>query len=196
MAREAGMLVVPHSANVSMVTVFTLHMMGAIPNPGLHIEFSIEPTSWVDGFLTEPLEARDGKVQIPAGPGWGVEVSPEEARRLDRGKKQIDPRAYEAYLRLLGADDTDGEGPGDVDPAGVARRPPGGPARGRLPGPSRRSRDPALTSERAETSPAPAGDSRSSTAGPRTGPSSAATRRWCRAPSGGGRSASHRRPCR
>ena len=60
-----------------MVTVFTLHMMGAIPNAGPYIEFSIEPTSWVDGFLTEPLEAVDGKVEIPAGPGWGVEVSPE-----------------------------------------------------------------------------------------------------------------------
>ena len=76
-SEAAGLPCVPHSANRSMVTVFTLHMMGAIPNAGSYIEFSIEPTSWVDGFLTEPLEAKDGKVQIPAGPGWGVEISPE-----------------------------------------------------------------------------------------------------------------------
>jgi L-alanine-DL-glutamate epimerase-like enolase superfamily enzyme len=76
-ADKAGLPCVPHSANRSMVTVFTLHVMGAIPNAGPHIEFSIEPTSWVDGLLTEPLEASDGKVDIPAGPGWGVEISPD-----------------------------------------------------------------------------------------------------------------------
>ncbi len=67
----------PHSANRSMVTVFTLHVMGAIPNAGPYIEFSIEPTPWVDGLFTEPLEAEDGTVDIPAAPGWGVEISPD-----------------------------------------------------------------------------------------------------------------------
>ena len=76
-ADKAGLPCVPHSANRSMVTVFTLHVMGAIPNAGPHVEFSIEPTSWVDGLLVEPLEASDGKVDIPAGPGWGVEISPD-----------------------------------------------------------------------------------------------------------------------
>ena len=75
-AAKAGLPCVPHSANRSMVTVFTLHVMGAIPNAGPHIEFSIEPTPWLDGLLTEPLEAEKGMVDIPAGPGWGVEISP------------------------------------------------------------------------------------------------------------------------
>jgi len=73
-AEEAGMPVVPHSANRSMVTVFTLHMMGAIPNAGPYIEFSIEPTPWVEGLFEPALGARDGKVFIPDGAGWGVEV--------------------------------------------------------------------------------------------------------------------------
>jgi L-alanine-DL-glutamate epimerase-like enolase superfamily enzyme len=76
MADEAGLPCVPHSANRSMVTVFTLHMMGAIPNAGPHIEFSIEPTSWTEDLFSPTLEVIDGKVQIPEGPGWGVEVSP------------------------------------------------------------------------------------------------------------------------
>ena len=75
-AAELGIPVTPHSANRSMVTVFTLHLLGAIATPGPYFEFSIEPTPWVDGFLAEPLEARDGQVMIPSGPGWGVEVSP------------------------------------------------------------------------------------------------------------------------
>jgi len=76
MAEKVGLRCVPHSANVSMVTIFTLHMMGAIPNAGPHIEFSIEPTSWTEGLYTPALEVRDGKVDIPSGPGWGVEISP------------------------------------------------------------------------------------------------------------------------
>jgi L-alanine-DL-glutamate epimerase-like enolase superfamily enzyme len=77
MADEAGLPCVPHSANLSMVTVFTLHMMGAIPNAGPHVEFSIEPTTWTDNLFTPALEVRDGKVDIPAGPGWGVDINPD-----------------------------------------------------------------------------------------------------------------------
>lgn len=77
MAKEAGLPCVPHSANLSMVTVFTLHMMGAIENAGPYIEFSIEPTPWVEALYSPELEVRDGKVNIPNGPGWGVEINPE-----------------------------------------------------------------------------------------------------------------------
>jgi L-alanine-DL-glutamate epimerase-like enolase superfamily enzyme len=79
MARQAGLPCVPHSANLSMVTVFTLHMMGALENAGSYVEFSIEPSAyypWQEGLFSPALEARDGKVQIPDGPGWGVEIEP------------------------------------------------------------------------------------------------------------------------
>ena len=76
MAEKAGKLCVPHSANRSMVTVFSLHLLGAIPNAGPHLEFCIEPPGWTAQLLTEPLEAKNGHVQIPEGPGWGVEINP------------------------------------------------------------------------------------------------------------------------
>lgn len=76
-AAEAGMPCVPHSANLSMVTVFTLHLLGGIPNAGDYLEFSIEPTPWTDGLLRPALEVRDGQVAIPPGPGWGVEIDPQ-----------------------------------------------------------------------------------------------------------------------
>ncbi|MBT4519726.1 MAG: mandelate racemase/muconate lactonizing enzyme family protein [Halieaceae bacterium] len=79
MGAEAGLPCTPHSANLSLVTVFTLHMMGAIPNAGPYVEFSIEDEvdyyPWQKGLFSEPLVAKDGKVDIPAGPGWGVEIS-------------------------------------------------------------------------------------------------------------------------
>jgi L-alanine-DL-glutamate epimerase-like enolase superfamily enzyme len=74
-ARE-GLACVPHSANLSLITVFSLHMMGAIPNAGDYVEYSIEPTPWVDGLFSPALEVVDGKVTIPEGPGWGVEINP------------------------------------------------------------------------------------------------------------------------
>ncbi|MQT14710.1 mandelate racemase/muconate lactonizing enzyme family protein [Segnochrobactrum spirostomi] len=79
MAAEAGMIVTPHSANQLMVTAFTLHVMGALPNAGPYVEFSIEGEDyypWERGVLRNPLVARDGMVEIPSGPGWGLEIEP------------------------------------------------------------------------------------------------------------------------
>jgi L-alanine-DL-glutamate epimerase-like enolase superfamily enzyme len=78
MAKAAGIPVTPHSANQSMVTVFTLHLMGALENAGPYVEFSIEGEDyypWDRNLYAPALVARDGKVQIPEGPGWGVEIN-------------------------------------------------------------------------------------------------------------------------
>lgn len=78
-AQAAVLPVTPHSANLSLVTVFTLHMMGAIAGAGPYVEFSIEGADyypWQDGIFTPALAVRDGKVRIPDGPGWGVEIEP------------------------------------------------------------------------------------------------------------------------
>ena len=76
MAQKAGMVCVPHSANRSMVTVFSLHMLGAIPNAGPHLEFSIESSGWTEEMFAPALEAQDGNVAIPDGPGWGIRLNP------------------------------------------------------------------------------------------------------------------------
>jgi L-alanine-DL-glutamate epimerase-like enolase superfamily enzyme len=74
MASAAGIPCLPHSANRSMVTVFTLHAMVAMPSAAQHVEFSIEPDSWADEIFTAPLVVRDGLIPFPSGPGWGVTV--------------------------------------------------------------------------------------------------------------------------
>ncbi|MDK1031695.1 MAG: mandelate racemase/muconate lactonizing enzyme family protein, partial [Planctomycetia bacterium] len=90
MAAEAGLPCVPHSANLSMVTVFTLHLMGAIPNAGPHFEFCIEDVSWTKDLFEPALEAHDGKVAIPAGPGWGVTINPSWLASAERRVSQCD----------------------------------------------------------------------------------------------------------
>jgi len=87
MAAEAGLPVVPHSANLSLVTVFSLHLMAAIPNAGPYVEFSIEPGSyypWQRGLFDPSLVVEDGMVAVPAGPGWGVDIRPGWLERAER----------------------------------------------------------------------------------------------------------------
>ncbi len=79
-AEAAGIPCTPHSANLSMVTMFTMHLLGAIPNAGKYLEFSIEGPDyypWQDGlFLGTPYAIAGGKVTIPDAPGWGMEIDP------------------------------------------------------------------------------------------------------------------------
>ena len=89
MAHKAGLPCTPHSANLSLVTICTMHLLGAIPNAGKYLELSIEGFDyypWQAGlFRGDPFAVRDGKVGIPDGPGWGVEISTDW---LDRARYQ------------------------------------------------------------------------------------------------------------
>jgi L-alanine-DL-glutamate epimerase-like enolase superfamily enzyme len=85
-AAKASMPCVPHSANLSMVSVFSLHLLGAIPNAGRYMEYSIEDSRWVQGLYEPALEVTQGRVQVPQGPGWGVTV---RADWLQRAQRQI-----------------------------------------------------------------------------------------------------------
>ena len=80
MAADAGLPCTPHCANLSMVTLFTMHLLLSIENAGKYLEFSIEGSDyypWQDGlFLESPYAIEDGKVSVTDAPGWGVELDP------------------------------------------------------------------------------------------------------------------------
>jgi L-alanine-DL-glutamate epimerase-like enolase superfamily enzyme len=77
MAQKAGKRVVPHSSHLSLITLFSLHFMAAIPNAGPFVEFTIEGPGNEDETLYSPsLEVKDGKVKIPEDPGWGAKINP------------------------------------------------------------------------------------------------------------------------
>ncbi len=78
MAGRHGLRCTPHSANLSLVTVFALHLAGAIANAGPYVELAIEGPDyypWQDGIFEPSPVVRDGAVHIPDGPGWGVEIN-------------------------------------------------------------------------------------------------------------------------
>ncbi len=90
MAEKAGIPVTPHCANLSMVTLFTMHLLRAIPNAGKYLEFAIEGPDyypWQDGlFVSSPFAITEGKAVVTDAPGWGVEVSSDW---LERSAYQI-----------------------------------------------------------------------------------------------------------
>lgn len=77
LAKRYKMACTPHSANLSLVTTFTLHLMGAIEAAGPYVEFAIEGLDYYpwQKDLYDPFPiAKDGKVQIPSEPGWGIQI--------------------------------------------------------------------------------------------------------------------------
>lgn len=81
MGHDAGLPCTPHAANLSMVTIFTMHLLRAVPNPGRYLELSIEGDDYYpwqrDLFVNDPYRVEDGHVTVTDAPGWGVEVSPD-----------------------------------------------------------------------------------------------------------------------
>ena len=81
MAEAAGLAVTSHCANLSLVTLFTMHLLRAIPNAGNYLEFAIEGVDyypWQDDlFVSSPCRIEDGRARVTDEPGWGVEISPD-----------------------------------------------------------------------------------------------------------------------
>ncbi len=81
MGAEAGLPCTPHCANLSLITLFTMHLLRAVPNPGKYLEFAIEGDDYYpwqrDLFVTDPYSVKDGHVSVSDAPGWGVEVAPD-----------------------------------------------------------------------------------------------------------------------
>ncbi len=79
LAERAQLPVVPHSANLSLVTVFSLHLMAAAANAGPFVEFTIESDAAINKEMAQiaspALEVHEGRVRIPDGPGWGMQIS-------------------------------------------------------------------------------------------------------------------------
>lgn len=70
----------PHTWTNGLGFAINLQIAASIPDCPL-IEFPYEPESWSaqarDAMLTKPFMPRDGHLDIPSGPGLGVELSPE-----------------------------------------------------------------------------------------------------------------------
>jgi L-alanine-DL-glutamate epimerase-like enolase superfamily enzyme len=76
-----------------MVTLFTLHLMRAIPNPGNYLEYSIE---FEEGINQETramygplLVVREGMLDLPGEPGWGITIHQDWLEQADYQVSEI-----------------------------------------------------------------------------------------------------------
>lgn len=93
MANKVGTPCIPHSANLGMVTLFTLHLMRAIPNPGKYLEYSIESGGINDearSLFAPVFEIENGSLNLPAEPGWGLTINPDWLKKADFQLSELD----------------------------------------------------------------------------------------------------------
>ena len=111
MADAAGLPCTPHAANLSLVTMCTMHLLAAMPNAGKYLELSIEGDDYYpwqrDLFLGQPFAVSEGHVIVSDTPGWGLEVNPAWLKRATYTEAALDsfrPSAYGAlYHKATGA---------------------------------------------------------------------------------------------
>lgn len=76
LTQEAGLPITPHAANLSLVTMCTLHLLLALPNRGKYLEYSIEQAPFErELFEGNPFRIENGHVSVSEEPGWGVNYS-------------------------------------------------------------------------------------------------------------------------
>lgn len=109
MAHAAGLPCTPHAANLSLVTMCTMHLLTAIPNAGKYLELSIEGDDYYpwqrDLFVATPYAVAEGHVTVSDLPGWGVEINPAWLDRsvyTEAAVESFRPSAYGALYQKGG----------------------------------------------------------------------------------------------
>lgn len=73
-AELAGIPVSPHSATLTMLAPFSLHLAAATPAATWMCEYRIDPDAWMSRIYEPTPQVRDGVVSLSEEPGWGVEL--------------------------------------------------------------------------------------------------------------------------
>jgi L-alanine-DL-glutamate epimerase-like enolase superfamily enzyme len=73
MAHLRGIYCCPHNWQGGLVTIANAHLMAAIPNR-LMLEVNMTANPLKEGLFKERLAVKDGYLDLPAGPGLGVEL--------------------------------------------------------------------------------------------------------------------------
>ena len=65
--------VAPHNYYSHLSTMISLNLCANIPNVRI-MEIDIDDVPWKDEMIGGPLNIKNGVVDIPEGPGWGVNI--------------------------------------------------------------------------------------------------------------------------
>ncbi len=76
MAHTAGKICVPHMSGSGLGYLYMMHFVSAIPNAGPFHEFKGFNGEIPITCDTADLKIKDGKINVPTGPGLGVKIDP------------------------------------------------------------------------------------------------------------------------
>ena len=77
MAAAFGKTIVPHMSGGGLGFLYNIQFVSAVPNAGAHHEFKSFRTNVKFECKTSPLKVTNGKIKVPTGPGFGVELDPD-----------------------------------------------------------------------------------------------------------------------
>jgi L-alanine-DL-glutamate epimerase-like enolase superfamily enzyme len=77
MAHAFGKDCTPHMSGGGLGFLYMMHFVSALPNALAHHEFKGLNTNVQFECQTSPLSVDDGEIQVPTGPGLGVEINPD-----------------------------------------------------------------------------------------------------------------------
>jgi galactonate dehydratase len=92
MAETYSVGIAAHNAAGPLSTAATLQAVAGMPNLQIQEMFAPQDAPWRDDLARPPIAVIDGKVQVPEGPGLGIELD-EEVARAHPGK----PRSLAFY---------------------------------------------------------------------------------------------------
>jgi L-alanine-DL-glutamate epimerase-like enolase superfamily enzyme len=76
MARKHGIPITPHNTQTGAAGAKILQFAASVPNPGEYMEYPWRKPSKPEPWYTPNLEIKDGKIQVPTGPGLGIDYDP------------------------------------------------------------------------------------------------------------------------
>jgi L-alanine-DL-glutamate epimerase-like enolase superfamily enzyme len=76
MAAAVGKTCTPHMSGGGLGFLYMAHFVSALPNAAPHHEFKGLKTSVPFECRTSPLKVAGGKIKVPTGPGFGVDIDP------------------------------------------------------------------------------------------------------------------------
>ena len=79
MGHAMGKTCIPHLSG-GLGYLYMLHLVSAMPNRGAHIEFKGYERIPIE-CATSSLRLENGRIQVPTGPGLGIEIDPDYLKR-------------------------------------------------------------------------------------------------------------------
>ncbi len=84
MAEKAGMTIIPHMSGAGLGYLYVILFAACIPNAGKYMEYKGKTEKVPISCETSSLSPQEGKIKVPTGPGFGVNIDPEYIQSTEK----------------------------------------------------------------------------------------------------------------